>query len=134
MTAKEFNKAIEYLTKCLSNAEGAQDIKSQGLAHYNLGISYLDLGHTDKAIHHLENYKQICKVTRNLEGQGCAFAALAKAYHSNQEPTKAIDLLIENKDLGERSGQTVLIADACANLGLIYSNEGNFDNAMQVSF
>jgi tetratricopeptide (TPR) repeat protein len=114
-------------------AEGArlsENRRGEGAALGNLGLAYMDLGETDKAIDH---YKQALAVHREIgdrRGEGLGLGNLGLVYAGLGETDKAIDhyeqQLVIAREIRDRRSE----GNALGNLGVVYKNLGAMDKAI----
>jgi tetratricopeptide (TPR) repeat protein len=127
----EWEESVKYYQKCINNATFGNNLKAQGVAHYQLGLVFKQLGESEKEIENLKKYLEICRETGDKPGEGAACTALASAYQS-KDTERAIQFLEENLEIADKEEQSVAKAETCCDLGIIYSKEGNHSKSVEM--
>lgn len=126
----DYQNAVIYYKKCLGAAIEGNDIRSEGLATYRLGVTCAALGDRNQSIEFQQRYLNICKKTGDQLGEGQACAALAQSFKELGETKLAIDYLKKYEMIAIRNKQSTNQAEACAALGSIYSAAGDHTGAV----
>jgi len=135
--AEEFERkldnasAVIYYKKCLTAAADANDLRSEGLATYRLGVACSATGDKTASIEYTQRYLDICKRIGDQIGEGAACAALAHSFKQLGDTKLSIRYLEKYLDIATRNKQAVAQAEACAALGAIYSESGEHDKSLK---
>lgn len=126
----EFDKAVQFYSKCLEASVMAKERRSEGLANYRLGRCFVLLKDSARAIEYLEEYEASCKALEDKEGEGAACAALASACTALQNDDKALSYLKSCLDIAYETENMIAQGEACCALGVIYNKRHEFDKAV----
>lgn len=122
--------AIALYKKCLTAASDANDLRSEGLATYRLGVACGASGDKDASIQYHQRYLEICKRIGDQLGEGAACAALAHSFKDLGDIKLAVRYLEKYLDIATRNKQSIAQAEACAALGQIYSQQQDHERAV----
>lgn len=122
--------AVVLYKKCLTAAADANDLRSEGLATYRLGVACSAVNDTTAAIEYHQRYLEICKRIGDQLGEGAACAALAHSFKKLQDTKLSIRYLEKYLDIATRNKQAIAQAEACAALGAIYSEDGDHNKSV----
>lgn len=123
--------AVSLYKKCLKAAADANDLRSEGLATYRLGVACASVGDKAASIEYHQRYLEICKRIGDQLGEGAACAALAHSFKDLGDTKLSIRYLEKYLDIATRNKQSVAQAEACAALGSIYSEQQNHERSVQ---
>lgn len=122
---------IRWREVALEAARRIKDREEEGVHLGNLGIAYLDLGDTRRAIEFYEQHLAIAREFGNWYGEGNALGNLGSAQLNLGEHRRAIEFyerqLAITREIGDRRGE----GNALSGLGLAYSNLGEFQRAIE---
>lgn len=122
--------AVLLYKRCLQAAQEAQDLRSEGLATYRLGVACAALGDKNASIEYQQKYLHICKRLGDQLGEGAACAALAHSFKELGQTDLAVSYLEKYQSIAQRNKQAVAQAEACAALGSIHSTGGDHHQAV----
>ena len=123
--------SIGWLEASAQAARRLGNREREGLALGNLGIAYLDLGETKRAIEYYKQRLTIARETGDRRGEGNALNNLGVAYRQLGEPKRAIEYyeqdLAITRETGDRRGE----GQTLGNLGLAYADLGEPKRAIE---
>jgi len=122
--------AVLLYKRCLVAAQDANDLRSEGLATYRLGVACAALGDKNESIDFQQRYLHICKKLGDQLGEGAACAALAHSFKEQGQTELAMQYLTKYEAIAQRNKQAVAQAEACAALGSIHSAGGDHHAAV----
>jgi tetratricopeptide (TPR) repeat protein len=128
---QDHDQAVAYYKKCLTAAADANDLRSEGLATYRLGVACSAVQDKTASIEYHQRYLEICKRIHDELGEGAACAALAHSFKEMGDIKLSIRYLEKYLDIATRTKQAVAQAEACAALGSIYSEQSDHDRSVQ---
>ena len=121
---EEHATAVLLYKRCLQAAQDANDLRSEGLATYRLGVACAARGDRNESIEFQQRYLSICKRMGDQLGEGAACAALAHSFKELGQTDLAVSYLEKYQAIAQRNKQSVAQAEACAALGSIHSSGG----------
>lgn len=125
-------KRIRWSEIALVAAQQSKHRLGEGVARGNLGLAYMQLGETQRAIQLLEQYLTITREIGDYRGESAALSSLGVAYRHLDEFQRAIQLLEQGllivRELRDRRGEGYLLG----NLGLVYADLGETQRAIQL--
>ena len=108
-------KIIEWLQAALGAARRLQERGSEGVLLGNLGMTYLDLGETDRAIDLLRQELKIVEEFRDVKALATTLGNLGSAYLRLGEVRRAIEFLEQqlaiSREIGDRRGEAVSLGN-----------------------
>lgn len=124
--------AVTYYKKCQESSVHCNDVRSEGLATYRLGIAAAKAYPDNKnlSVEYLQKYLAICKRLGDQLGEGAACAALAESFKEMGDNKLAVSYLEKYHQIAARNKQAVAQAEACAALGDIFSVKGDHPSAV----
>lgn len=117
--------AVLLYKRCLAAAQESNDLRSEGLATYRLGVACAAMGDKNDSIEYQQKYLHICKRIGDQLGEGAACAALAHSFKEMGQTDLAVSYLEKYQSIAQRNKQSVAQAEACAALGSIHSASGD---------
>ncbi|KAK3282597.1 hypothetical protein CYMTET_9675 [Cymbomonas tetramitiformis] len=128
-TAGNVEASIDYFHKMMHAAQAAQDLASEGLANYRIGIAHQKLEDPKTALEFHREYLRLCKECGDKVGEGSACCALAQSFQDLGDVTSAISYLEQFLELS-KNGDPSNQARACCSLGVIYTRQRKFERAV----
>jgi tetratricopeptide (TPR) repeat protein len=126
----DFPSAQRHFSEALDIAKRLNDPRSEGPALANLGVVYLNMGQSRRAIEYFEKALAIARETKNRHYEGSALTNLARAYHG-LEASRAIDYceqaLAIHRETGDRRAESITLSS----LGNAYDSLGNMRRAIE---
>ncbi len=111
--ANQLNQAISNLEKGLIIAQDIKERKVEGIALYNLGLSYQSLGQNEKAINFFKESIKIARELGNRQQEAWALGDLGIVYKSLNQSQKAIELFQQAltilRDIGDQQGELIAL-------------------------
>ena len=122
---------IPWLNASLQASRALHNRRREGAALGNLGLAYVALGETRKAIQFYQQALIIAREVGDRHGEGNALGNLGNAYAALGEPRKAIEFyeqtLAIDREIGDRRGE----GSALGCLGIAYNNLGEPRKAIE---
>lgn len=126
----DFQRAIEYYNKALSQLDKNQHAKEYAGVNNDLGLAYKSMGKYDVALSHyivsLNEYTTI----KDLKGIGLAYNNIGQVYYYQNDYKKAIEYFTKYEDVARKLGNPMALAGAENNIGGAYSEIGNLHQAL----
>ncbi len=121
---------IRWQEIALAAARRLKHREGEGIALGNIGVAYLNLGETQRAIQFHEQYLTIARKLGDRRGEGTALCNLGNAYAKLGETQRAIQFfeqaLLVDRALCDRRGEGVDLG----NLGNVYADLGETQRAI----
>jgi len=128
---QDSRERIRWLEIAVAAARRLQHRAGEGVALGNLGLAYVDLGETSRAIQFYEQQLTIVREIGYRRGEGNALGNLGLAYANLGETHRAIQFheqyLTIAREIGDRRGE----GNALGNLGIAYKNLGETSRAIE---
>jgi len=122
---------IRWLEIALAAARRLKDREYEGIAVGSLGLAYVELAETQRAIQFDEQYLNISRQRRDRRGEATALNNLGIAYGRLNKTKQAIRFyqkaLLIDREIGDRRGE----GNALGNLGNVYAQLGKTKQAIQ---
>ena len=122
---------VKMRRKQLDAATAAGEITLQGKAFHELGVALVADDETDEALTLLERHLTICDDRDDEAGIAEAHAAMAAAHKQRGEMAAAVVSLELLLEVAQRTANREAHASACAELGAIATQRGDYGEAMQ---
>ncbi|GMH41675.1 hypothetical protein BSKO_09585 [Bryopsis sp. KO-2023] len=121
--------AIDYLKRCMDFVEQVEDTVAMGHINHRLGVLHQQRGEYQKALHFHSNHLNMSRQIRDQGAEGQAYCGMAECYEALNDMPKAIlslETYLDISRMQDPEGQ----ARACCNLGIIYYNQGKFEQSV----
>jgi tetratricopeptide (TPR) repeat protein len=122
---------IRWLQIALAAARRLQHRAGEGVTLSNLGLAYLDLGETSRAIQFHEQHLTIAQEIGDRRGEGVALGNLGNAYFDFRDIRRAIEFHVQAlpifREIGDRRGEGAVLG----NLGNAYFDLGETSRAIR---
>eukprot|EP01060_Flectonema_neradi_P008280 TRINITY_DN15914_c0_g1_i2.p1 TRINITY_DN15914_c0_g1~~TRINITY_DN15914_c0_g1_i2.p1 ORF type:complete len:408 (+),score=72.64 TRINITY_DN15914_c0_g1_i2:237-1460(+) len=123
----DYDKAIEYLTRCIAILEKLSDRVGLVVVHNIIGICYHRLQKYKTAIHHYKKQESLC----GYYGRAIAQVNMGVAYSALDEKGFAIQALLDAVDNSKMTQDMCVESISLGNLGLAYLRYGNLRAAQE---
>ena len=123
----DYDKAIEYLTRCIAILEKLSDRVGLVVVHNTVGICYHRLQKYKTAIHHYKKQESLC----GYYGRAIAQINMGVAYGALDEKAFAIQALMDAVDNSKMTQDMCVESISLGNLGLAYLRYGNLRAAQE---
>jgi len=124
--------AADLFEKCVACAKLAKDEQLEGVNCHRLGKVKLLSGEYEEALSLQTHYLEICEAHNDRSGEAAARAALAQTYEVVGDVDSAIQQLELLLSVAAEAGELQVQAQACLNLGLLYSEGDAYQLSVQL--
>jgi tetratricopeptide (TPR) repeat protein len=127
-----FALAQMYFSEALEVTKKLHDRRSEGTALGNLGVVYLGMGQSGRAIEYFQKALAAARETKNRHSEGIALTNLGDAYLGLGQTSRAIgyceQALAIHRETGDRRGESITLR----NLGNSYEALGDTRRAIEL--
>ncbi len=134
-TAKKYwnvapNLSVSYGNQALALAKQLKDTKQEIIALRYIGVGYMNMGSSDKALEFFFESLNISKKISDKEGISAALNNIAMVYDNMGIKEKSLGYYMESLKLDKERGDQEGIAISLNNIGLVYADLGKNDEAL----
>jgi CHAT domain-containing protein/tetratricopeptide (TPR) repeat protein len=127
----QFQAALNSWQQALQIYRALKNRPREGVALGSLGLAYLDLDNSAKAIEYTQQWLAIAREIKDRQNEGVALGNLGDAYIKLGNSAKAIEYLQQSlaiaREIKDREGE----GNALGDLGLVYKSLGNSAKAIE---
>jgi tetratricopeptide (TPR) repeat protein len=135
LNKRDTSKALTYAREALTLSDNARNFKEQILALKNIGITYGYNNQYDKALDYLLKSQVIAEKNKEWSLAGDNALNIGTIYyvvHSNYQ--RSLAYYLQALEFFERTNNQKGIASAFSGLGITYTHEKKFDQALETLF
>jgi class 3 adenylate cyclase/tetratricopeptide (TPR) repeat protein len=125
----EFEKALEYLKKCLDLSESANDFGGLIFANCSMCVNSIIQGKVDLALQTAEETLRIAEDTGDIYTKGIAYTSYGASCYIKGLFDEAENKLLKGDALCKKTGLVTVGAWACLNLGHMYFDRGKYEKS-----
>ncbi|XP_064201428.1 tetratricopeptide repeat protein 29 isoform X3 [Anguilla rostrata] len=128
---KDYQPAIQTLTKAFLLAKEGGDKAVEGKAAYRVGLAYQSVGDHETAETYLNLYMDISADLGDDESLGTAYKAVAKSLESEGKLGESVQYLEKFVEVSQDESLKHNLEEACMCLGVFFCSRGQYDRGCQ---